>query len=79
MVLELPALPVDEAEEAEPVELAVDDEPEPEVLEEPLPLLLVAAPKIPPWTVAGDEPCALAAADLYASRVFAPLDLFRRS
>lgn len=55
--------------------------PDPELVglllpEEPLPLLLLllAAPKTPPWAVLGDEPCASLAADLYASRVFS-LDL----
>ena len=45
----------------EPVELEVPDE---------LLVLSLAAPKTPPCTVAGEDPCAFSAADLYASRVF---------
>lgn len=61
-MLALPALPV--AEELELLEDAVaeDEEPLEELLGEPL--LSDKAPKTPPATVAGEEPWALAAADL---------------
>lgn len=82
--LETAALPVPLAEAAEPVALEVELDVLPLVVVElvlllSLPLVLVlleeelssdAAPKTPPWTVSGDEVCALAEAALYASRVF---------
>jgi hypothetical protein len=71
MTFEVPALPVGDELEPLPVALGV---PEPDALLLVLPESSVAAPKIPPWTVSGDEPEALDAADLYAARVL-PLDL----
>lgn len=51
MTFETAPLPVADALALDPVALAVD---EPAVLE--LPESSVAAPKIPPWTVSGEEP-----------------------
>ena len=49
-------LPVDAEPELELVADAELDDPLPDVVEEAL--LDPAAPKTPPWTVEGDEPCA---------------------
>jgi len=67
-VLELPAFPL----EAAGLALALALELDPVALAELLGELLLAAkaPNTPPCTFAGDEPWALAAADLYAARVF---------
>jgi len=69
-VLELPAFPLEAAGLALALALALELDPVAlaELLGEPL--LAAKAPNTPPCTFAGDEPWALAAADLYAARVF---------
>ena len=51
MTFEAAALPVADALELDPVALAVDEPAVLELLESS-----VAAPKMPPWTVSGEEP-----------------------